>query len=203
MTSTEIKVLVVEDEALIAEDIAASLNAIDYRIAGIAYSSEKALDMLHNQAPDLVLLDIQIKGSMSGIDIAQIINEKYQIPFIYLTSFADKLTVEQAKKTMPYGYVVKPFSEKELFSSIEVALYRFSHESRKKIPSLEDINQMTIATITPKEYEVLIDLCDGLTNQQLSDKHFISINTVKTHVKQILLKLDVPNRTSVIRKVLS
>ena len=200
---SEIRVLVVEDEALIAEDIAASLNAIDYRIAGIAYSSEKALDLLHTQQPDLVLLDIQIKGSQSGIELAQIINERYRIPFIYLTSFADKATVEKAKRTMPYGYVVKPFSERELFSSIEVALYRFSRESRKQLPAHEAINRLAVADLTPKEYDILVDLCEGMTNQQLSDKHFISINTVKTHVKQVLQKLDVPNRTSVIRKVLA
>jgi DNA-binding NarL/FixJ family response regulator len=66
---------------------------------------------------------------------------------------------------------------------------------------MEAINSLCIAPITPKEYEVLTDLCEGLTNQQLSEKHHISINTIKTHVKQILIKMDVPNRTSVIRKV--
>lgn len=198
---SEIRVLIVEDEVLIAEDIADSLNAIDYKVAGIAYSSEKALEILRKAHPDIVLLDIHIKGSMNGIEVAHIINRDYRLPFVFLTSFADKQTVEEAKKTMPYGYVVKPFSEKELFSSLEVAIYRFSVESRKQVPSLDRINEIAIAALTAKEYEILQDLCQGMTNKQLSEKHFISINTVKTHVRKILEKMDTPNRASVIHKI--
>lgn len=198
---SEIRVLIVEDEVLIAEDIADSLNAIDYQVAGVAYSSEKALEFLKKAHPDIVLLDIQIKGSMNGIELAHLINQDYRLPFIFLTSFADKNTVESAKKTMPYGYVVKPFSEKELFTSLEVAMYRFSVESRRQVPSHSRINEMTIADLTSKEYEILQDLCQGMTNKQLSDKHYISINTVKTHVRKILEKMETPNRSSVIHKI--
>jgi DNA-binding NarL/FixJ family response regulator len=200
---SEICVLIVEDEVLIAEDIANSLNLIDYKVSGIAYSSEKALDMLVSRQPDIVLLDINIKGSQSGIDLGRIINEKYNIPFIYLTSFADKATVDEAKKTMPYGYVLKPFSEMELYTSMEVALYRFANENKNKegLPGLDEINQTLSTNLTGKEYEVLTDLCQGLNNKQISDRQFISVNTVKTHVRQILTKMDVPNRTSVIHKL--
>jgi len=198
---SEIRVLIVEDEVLIAEDIADSLAAIDYNIAGIAYSADKAIQLLKKTHPDIVLLDIQIEGSKSGIDLAKIISRDYRIPFIYLTSFADKQTIDQAKRTMPYGYVVKPFSEKELFSSLEIAMYRFSVERKKEVPSKERLDDMTISPFTQKEYSVLKDLCEGMTNKQISAKHFISINTVKTHVKKILEKLEVPNRASVIHKI--
>ncbi|MEL7122439.1 MAG: response regulator transcription factor [Bacteroidota bacterium] len=198
---SEIRVLIVEDEVLIAEDIADSLSAIDYKVAGIAYSVKKALMLLESQHPDIVLLDIQLMGEQSGIDLAKIISEKHRIPFVFLTSFADKKTIDQAKKTMPYGYVVKPFSEKELFSSLEIAMYRFAMESRKKVPSRTQINQLAISDLTIKEYEILKDLCEGMTNKQLSESHFISVNTVKTHVRKILEKLDVRNRASVIHKI--
>ncbi len=196
-----IRVLIVEDEVLIAEDIADSLRAIDYEVAGVAYSSDKALALLQKEHPDIVLLDIQIEGKETGIDLAKIISRDYRLPFIYLTSFADKQTLDAAKKTMPYGYVVKPFSEKELFSSLEIAMYRFSVESKKQVPSKERLDDMTISPFTQKEYTVLKDLCEGMTNKQISAKHFISINTVKTHVRKILEKLEVPNRASVIHKI--
>ena len=198
---TEISVLIVEDEPLIAEDIADSLLKMDYKVAGIAYSSDKALELLYSRQPDIVLLDIHIKGDQSGIDLGHVINDKYNIPFIYLTSFSDKGTVDEAKKTMPYGYVLKPFSEGELFTSLEVALYRFANENQGEFPTLLKINESLSLGLTAKEYEVLQDLSKGLNNKQISEKQFISINTVKTHVRQILTKFDVPNRTSVIHRL--
>ena len=198
---SDVRVLIVEDEVLISQDIADSLAAIDYQVAGIAYTSERALDLLASAHPDIVLLDIQIKGNLNGIDLAHIISRDYQIPFVFLTSFADKTTVEEAKKTVPYGYVIKPFSDRELFTSLELAVYRYTLEHRQSIPSRQKINEKTIQDLTQKEYEVLEDLCQGLTNKQLSEKHFISLNTVKTHVRKILEKMEAPNRASVIRKV--
>jgi len=196
---TEIRVLIVEDEPLIAEDIAKCLNNIDYKSAGIAYTAEKALELLHSRQPDIVLLDIQIKGTLSGIDIGRIIHEKYHIPFIYLTSYSDKKTVDEAKKTMPYSYILKPFSEMELFTSLEVALYRFAMENKGEFPELATVNQRITQALTGKEYEVLRALCQGCNNKQISEQQFISINTVKTHVRQLLIKLNVPNRTSAMR----
>ncbi|MEZ4892503.1 MAG: response regulator transcription factor [Saprospiraceae bacterium] len=198
---TEIRVLIVEDEPLIAEDIADSLTKNDYRVAGIAYSSEKALDLLYTRQPDIAILDINIKGSMTGIDLGHIINEKYKIPFVFLTSFGDKATVNEAIQTMPYGYVLKPFSDMELYSSLEVALKRFGSEHKAAFPALEAINAELHGALTIKEYEVLQDLCKGLNNKQISELQFISVNTVKSHVRQILTKLDAPNRTSVIHWV--
>ncbi|MFK7809576.1 MAG: response regulator [Saprospiraceae bacterium] len=201
MATDEIRILIVEDEPLIAEDIASNLNATDYKVAGVAYNSDKALRLLREEIIDIAILDINIKGDKSGIDLAHIINEQYKIPFIYLTSYADKATVDKAKQTMPYGYLLKPFREKDLFSSIEMALFRFSKEHKKNLPTREKINGIISIGLTEKEYEILTDLCEGLTNKQLSEKHYISIHTVKSHVKKILQKLNVPNRTSVIHKV--
>lgn len=201
MTTDEIRVLIVEDEPLIAEDIASNLNAVDYTVAGIAYTSEKAMKYLQEEIIDIAILDINIKGDKNGIELARIINKSYKIPFIYLTSYADKGTVNEAKRTMPYGYLLKPFREKDLFSSIELALFRFSKEHKKAMPDRMAINAVVSTGLTEKEYEILVDLCEGLTNKQLSEKHFISIHTVKSHVKKILMKMNVPNRTSVIHKI--
>ena len=149
---TDVRVLIVEDEPLIAEDISDFLSEIDYTCAGIAYDSETALDMLVNRHPDIALLDITIEGSMNGIDLAQIINQKYDIPFVYLTSHSDKATLDCAKKTLPYGYIVKPFNEKDLLSTLEMALFRHATENKGVLSDLNVINKKLDVKITGREY---------------------------------------------------
>ncbi len=200
---TDIRVLIVEDEPLIAEDIAGFLGEIDYICAGIAYDSETAIDMLMNRHPDIALLDITIEGSMNGIEIAEIINLKYNIPFVYLTSHSDKATLDNAKKTLPYGYIVKPFNEKDLLSTLEMALFRHATEHKGTLPDLSKINYKLGISLTHREYVCLQDLTEGLTNKQMAEKQFVSINTIKTHLKNVFIKLDVKNRTSAIQKSLS
>lgn len=190
--------LIVEDEPLIAEDIRFFLGNIDYSVAGIAHSSIKALDYLATRNPDAVLLDISIKGPMDGIEIGELINEKYQIPFIYLTSHADSATVERAKHTLPYGYIVKPFDERDLLSSIEMAVFRHAQQNKSSYPTMDKLNDSIHNTLTQKEYELLCAVAEGMTNQQMADHFFISINTVKYHLKNLFAKLDVPNRSSAI-----
>ncbi|MEO1263955.1 MAG: response regulator transcription factor [Bacteroidota bacterium] len=198
---TNIKVLIVEDETLVAEDIALNLQNIDFEVAGIAYNSEKALDMLALRHPDAVLLDINIKGTMDGIQLAEIINEKYHLPFIYLTSYSDKATIERAKVTMPYGYIVKPFDERDLLTSLEMAVYRHAQTNKNTPPGLEKINAKLLSAVTKKEYEIALDICQGLTNKQMGEKHFVSVNTIKSHIKNLYLKLEVHHRTALINRL--
>src|SRR6056297_370957 len=103
MDTPKTKVVIVEDEPLIAEDLRFLLNSMKYTVVGVAQTSTKAMDIINNRIPDIVLLDIHIKGDKDGIDIAQRLNDDYRIPFIYLTSYADKDTIDRAKTTMPYG----------------------------------------------------------------------------------------------------
>ena len=200
---TDVRVLIVEDEPLIAEDISDFLGEIDYTSAGIAYDSETALDMLINRHPDIALLDITIDGSMNGIQLAEIINDKYDIPFVFLTSHSDKLTLDKAKQTLPYGYIVKPFNEKDLLSTLEMALFRHATENKSNLPNLQTLNDNLNLSLTAREYECLRQLSEGLTNKQMAEKQFVSVNTIKTHLKNLFLKLEVKNRTSAIRRVLA
>ncbi len=197
---SEVRVLIVEDEPLIAEDISDFLGETNYICAGIAYDSETALDMLVNRDPDIALLDINIEGSMNGIEVAQIIRRKYNIPFIFLTSHSDKETLDKAKLTLPYGYIVKPFNEKDLISTLEMAVFRHANENKSDIPTLEHINSKLTNLLTEKEYDCLVQLFNGLTNKQMAEIQFVSVNTIKTHLKNLFLKLDVPNRTKAIHK---
>ena len=196
-----IKVLIVEDDALIAEDIRMFLGNIDFSVAGVAYDSTTALDYLANRGPDAVLLDITIGGDKDGIEIAEIINEKYKIPFVFLTSHSDRQTINRAKHTLPYGYIVKPFDERDLLAALEMAVYRHAQSNTQEFPPLDKINKLIATPLTDKEYDLLKDICDGLTNKQMAEKHFNSINTIKYHLKNLFLKMDVPNRSSMVRRV--
>jgi DNA-binding LytR/AlgR family response regulator len=125
----EIRILIVEDEFMISEDIAMRLTDFGYVIEGVADCAEKALEILANGRTDLALLDINIKGDMDGIELAAKINAKYNIPFIFLTSFANKAVVERANKTTPSAYLLKPFNDRQVQIAIDMALYSFSNRN--------------------------------------------------------------------------
>lgn len=121
-------ILVVEDEAIVSKDIQQSLKKLGYNVVGAAATGEKAISLAHENNPDLVLMDIMLKGDMSGIEAAEKIKEELKIPVIYLTAYADENTLAKAKVTEPYGYIIKPFKEIDLHTSIEMALYKHSKE---------------------------------------------------------------------------
>jgi CheY-like chemotaxis protein len=123
-------ILVVEDEQIIAEDISYRLNSLGYNVIGSAATGEAAIKLTEEKHPDLVLMDIVLKGEMDGIRAHEIIKEKYQTPVIFLTSFSDEQTFSRAKHTQPFGYIIKPFEERELRSSIEMALYKHAVEMK-------------------------------------------------------------------------
>ena len=121
-----IKIAIVEDELLIAENIKMTLDEIGYQTCDPVSNYIDALKMIKQEIPDLVLLDINLGGEKDGIDIAKQINEQFQLPFIFLTANSDKNTVERAKEVKPYAYLVKPFTQEELFTSIEIAINNFN-----------------------------------------------------------------------------
>ena len=139
----KIKILIVEDELIIAEDLKDILEGLGYEVCGIAISAREALIFLEEKAPDLALLDIQIKGGRDGIALAEEINEQFHIPFIMLTSHADSKTLTRVKEVHPYGYLVKPFQEKEIRATIEIALANFSKENDKSAKKV-DINEFVL-----------------------------------------------------------
>lgn len=195
------RILIVEDEALIAAEIESVLRKLGYRIAGKARNGDKALDLLASSQPDLALLDIDIKGTRDGIDLARIIREKYDYPFVFLTAFSDRDTLARLKDTMPYGYIVKPFNRGELLTTIELALHKFSAEKDKGFPGLSTINDRLADGLTKREYEVLRLLDEGLSYREAGEQLFISTNTVKYFQKSIFVKLGVGSRLEALRKV--
>lgn len=125
------KILIVEDEAIVAKDISVCLEKIGYEVIATFSKGEKALHFLEENKPDLVLMDIMLAGNISGIEASAEIKKKHDIPVVFLTAYADEKTIERAKVTEPYGYVIKPFKEIDLRTSIEMALYKFKKEKEK------------------------------------------------------------------------
>ena len=128
------RILVVEDERITAEDLRDILTGLGYAVTAVVSSGADAIREAERTAPDLVLMDIRIKGDMDGVEAARIIRERFQIPAVYLTAHADQETLERAKLAEPLGYVVKPFQESELQASIEMALYKhkIDREARER-----------------------------------------------------------------------
>ncbi|MCK4911381.1 MAG: response regulator [Thermodesulfovibrionales bacterium] len=127
------RILVVEDESLIARDITNSLALMGYQVTGTAATGADALDHVERTSPDIVLMDIVLSGEMDGIKTAQEIHDRYNIPVIYLTACSDDGVIERAKLTGPFGYIVKPFKEDELHLAIEMGLYKHQMEQELKL----------------------------------------------------------------------
>ncbi len=123
-------VWIVEDESIVAMDLKSRLQSRGYEVLGISGSGEDAVEKIRQHKPDIVLMDIVLKGDMDGIAAAGIIREELRIPVVYLTAYADTKTLERAKQTEPYGYIIKPFKESDVISTLEIALYKASMERK-------------------------------------------------------------------------
>ncbi len=119
---SRLKILVVEDEPSIAESLSDILELLGHEVLSVAESGEEAILQLCEEEPQLILLDIQLKGKMDGIEVAKLIKDKYNIPFIFTTAFADSDTIQRAIKEGPFGYIVKPYGIKDITVAIEVAM---------------------------------------------------------------------------------
>ena len=137
----EPKILIVEDEAIVAKDLQNRLNKLGYIVPAIASNGVDAIRKAANIFPDLVLMNIKLKGDMDGVEAAREIHTRWNVPIIYLTAYADDSTLERAKQTEPFGYLLKPFKEKELYTTIEVALNK--HKLEKQLTE----NQQWLMTI--------------------------------------------------------
>ena len=129
----KVRILVVEDETVVAMDIANTLRKLGYEVTDTVPSGEQALDSLKENRPDLIFMDIGLKGEMDGIETAAQIRSLYSIPVIFLTAFVDEKTLDRAKGTVPAGYITKPFEENDLRIAVEVGLYRARLENQREV----------------------------------------------------------------------
>ena len=171
------KILIVEDEAIVAKDISVCLKRTGYEVLGSFSNGEQALEFLESNSPDLILMDIMLAGKLTGIDTSKIIKEKFDIPIVFLTAYADEKTIEKAKVTEPYGYVIKPFKEIDLRTSIEMASYKYQKEKEK-------ISQLTHQglekdSIIAKEY---IYVKSNSKLVKVDNKNILYIEALKDYV---------------------
>jgi diguanylate cyclase (GGDEF)-like protein/PAS domain S-box-containing protein len=171
----ETKILVVEDSSIVAIDIKRSLQKLGYNVVATAASAEEAIAKVVENEPELILMDIRLKGDTDGVDTARIIKDKYDIPIIYLTAYSDEETLERAKLTEPFGYIIKPFEERELQTAIEMALYKHQmdlkiKESQKWLSiTLQSIGDAVIATDERSRVKFLNPIAERLTGWSQSE----------------------------------
>jgi len=126
------KILVVEDESIVARDIKNMLLGLGYEVTAVVSGARAAIQKSQETNPDLVLMDVMLQGEVTGVEAAERIYTQFSIPVVYLTAYADSNTVQQAKKTEPFGYIIKPFEERELQTTIEIALYKYKMQMELK-----------------------------------------------------------------------
>jgi two-component system cell cycle sensor histidine kinase/response regulator CckA len=166
---TKAQLLIVEDDNIIAMELADRLKNLEYGVCAKVPSGKEAIAQTDELRPDLVLMDIRLKGAMDGVDAAAEIRKQFDIPVIYLTAYADANTLERAKITEPYGYIIKPFEEKELHTTIEMALYK--HQMEKKLrererwltTTLQSIGDAVIATNEMGLISLMNPMAESLT----------------------------------------
>lgn len=185
-----VKVLIVEDEILVAREIEGCLQELGYRVVGIAADAEVALQQIAEAQPDLVLIDIVIQGEEDGVTLAGQVRDRYKIPIIYLTAYVDDQTLSRAKLTRPLGYILKPFNKNDLRVAIEIALARHQIELEEKSAILALVErcpnetvQPTTDDITAQSFEYLSILSHELRNPITAIQ--LATTMLKDHSDQI------------------
>ncbi|NUQ28832.1 MAG: response regulator [Acidobacteriaceae bacterium] len=186
-----LNVLVVEDEALIAMELRARLSRLGHRVVGVADTGREAIELARLEKPQLVLMDIHLKGDMSGIEAASAINKDGEVPIIYLTAHSDAATVSRAKQTSPFGYLLKPLDERELLIAIEVATQRSRLEQRLRdgerryAATLASIGDGVVATDVNGMVTFLNPVAEELTGWTLAEASGVPVEQVLTFIDDV------------------
>ena len=169
--NSKYKILIVEDEILVATDIQESLEGLGYTVLGMVDTGLKAIEAVEEQLPDLILMDINLKGEMTGIEAATNITRNNDVPIIYLTANTDIDTVNKAKVALPYGYISKPFTDKDLQTNIEIAIFKFANDVKLKMES-EQFNTFFDLKDHEKN-QIIVHGQKGLEKINIKDVYFI------------------------------
>lgn len=155
------RVLVVEDEAIVAMGIKQKLEDLGHQVVDVVLTGEDAVSKAIEKEPDLILMDIVLKGKMDGIEAASTIRKQVDVPVIYLTAYSDEEVLERARTTEPYGYIIKPFKKSELNANIEMALYKHREDMKKS----EVVKEQILADF----YDFILNSMPTLTDQSDAD----------------------------------
>jgi DNA-binding NarL/FixJ family response regulator len=199
MESSELRILIIEDDPIIATDIKLLLRKEGFQVVGHAKNAIRAYDLLVSTNPNFIILDIHLGTGPSGIDVAEVIHNKYHLPYIFLTSFSDPDTLTAAQEQGPYGYLVKPFQEKTLLTTIAIA---WSNHQRLATKNEINFDKLKVH-LTNQEKAICQLLFIGDSYKQICGTLAITMNTLKFHVKNIYSKLGVTGRAELTRKFLN
>ncbi len=193
------KIMIVEDEIIVAEDIKDILKKAGYQITSVAGSGEEAFKKISDIKPDLVLMDIMLEGDLDGIETAERLKEKYNIPVVFVTAYTDQETLQKAKMIEPYGYIIKPFEPVELRTIIELALYKHkkdkesvSGNDNSKTPKKKDKRDIKNKRMfSKKQYEIInvaLDIISRegiqkLTLKNITDRMGLTESSIYRHFK--------------------
>jgi len=188
------QIFIVEDERIVADDVRMSLERLGYGVSGIAYSGEEAIRIAENDHPDLILMDIVLEGEMDGIKATSIIRSRFNIPVVYLTAYADEKTLERAKITEPFGYILKPFEDNDLHTIIEIALYKHKmgnvlKESEERYRSMVDSAHDAIYILASDSIQYVnlaFETLTGRKKREICSKQFNFLNIIHPDDKELV-----------------
>lgn len=185
------KVLIVEDEIIVATDVRMMLEANGYTVTGTARKYDEAVNLFKYQIPDLILCDIDLKSSRNGINFIQKVRELSKVPVIYMTAYTDDETLEEALETKPEAYLAKPFNETQLLISIKRVLKNGESNGSTH-------HQLFEVAPTKRELEVIKLIAKGCTTKEIAKELSISFETVQSHRKNILHKFKISSSAELI-----
>lgn len=190
MTEQPIRILVVEDEMIIGAKISMFLTELGYEVTGIVPRAEEVLSLLPGNAPDIALLDIQLKGSMDGIALAQILHTDYNIPVVFLTANADDATFNRAKETKPYAFLIKPFKKLDLQRALELTISLMANQPvPEPRPVDEDVPYVLIDRIFVRYKEKMVKiLLEDILYIEAERNYCNVITTTKTYLLSMPMK---------------
>lgn len=199
------KILIVEDDQTTASVLQLYLASMGYDIVSVATNGRDAIEMARDHQPDLVLMDIYLGKGLTGIDAAEIISRHYHTPVVFVTSHADKTTLEKAKYIEPMGYINKPLRETDLKTTIELALVRAKPKPKKADasgPSVQDI-LVSLYNLTRTEARVVEKLIEYPEITFVAEALNMKVSTARTHLKRIFRKTGTNRQSMLLHKIVT
>jgi len=183
-----LEILLIEDEFIIAKDIKVLLSKNNFASVDYARNYKEALDLFEKKSYDLIISDINLNDKKDGIEIITEFSKSKKIPVVYLTAYSDADILKRAEKTMPFAYILKPYNNSQLKTTINLAVLNFQKQSNGISENVENTSKLELLTI--REKEVLVTLSSGKITKEIAEELNISTYTVEQHKKNIRKKLD-------------